>query len=72
MQALTELGLDDEPSSWRDELAAGLKEAQATVYDGSPDRLTRHATGVVMRRLRGRVPVRKVLETLKEKLEAKR
>jgi glutamyl-tRNA(Gln) amidotransferase subunit E len=71
-QALTELGLDGVSPSWRDELAAGLEEARVTVYDGDPGRLARHAAGVVMRRLRGRVTAREVLETLKEKLEADR
>jgi glutamyl-tRNA(Gln) amidotransferase subunit E len=71
-QALTELGLDGESPSWRDELTAGLKEARSTVYDGDPGRLSRHAAGVVMRRLRGRVPAREVLDTLKARLEARR
>jgi glutamyl-tRNA(Gln) amidotransferase subunit E len=71
-QALAELGLDGEPPSWRDELAAGLEEARSTAYDGDPGRFARHAAGVVMHRLRGRVPARTVLETLHEKLEAAR
>ncbi len=68
----TELGLDRELPSWREELAAGLEEARGTVYDDDPGRLARHAAGVVMRRLRGRVPAPTVLEALKERLEAER
>ena len=71
-QALTELGLDHDHPSWRDELAAGLEEARATVHDADPGRLARHAAGAVMRRLRGRVPAGTVLETLQETLEAER
>jgi glutamyl-tRNA(Gln) amidotransferase subunit E len=71
-RALTELGLDREHPSWREELAAGLEEARGTVYDDDPGRLARHAAGIVMRRLRGHVPAQTVLETLNEKLEAER
>ena len=71
-RALTELGLDRELASWHDELAAGLEKARATVYDGDPGRLARHAAGVAMRRLRGRVPAQAVLEALKATLEAER
>ena len=58
--------------SWREELAAGLEEARGTVYDDDPGRLARHAAGVAMRRLRGRVPAQTVLEALRERLEAER
>jgi glutamyl-tRNA(Gln) amidotransferase subunit E len=71
-RALTELGLDRELPSWRDELATGLEEARATVYDDDPGRLARHAAGVVMRRLRGRVPAPTALEALKARLEPRR
>jgi glutamyl-tRNA(Gln) amidotransferase subunit E len=70
--ALAELGLDRERSSWRDEVASGLEEARATVYDADPGRLARHAAGVVMRRLRGHVPAQTVLEVLRERLETGR
>jgi glutamyl-tRNA(Gln) amidotransferase subunit E len=71
-QALAALGLDRELPGWRDEMAAGMAEARATVHDDDPGRLARHAAGVVMRRLRGRVPARTVLETLQLTLEAER
>ncbi len=71
-EAVAELGLAEESPSWRDELAAGLAAARATVYDDDPGRLARHAAGVVLGRLRGRVPVRTVLDALKAKLEVDR
>ena len=71
-KALTELGYDRELTGWRDQLAAGLEEARGTVHDDDPGRLARHATGVVMRRLRGHVPVKDVLLALNEELEAER
>jgi glutamyl-tRNA(Gln) amidotransferase subunit E len=69
-EAVAELGLDGEPPAWRDELDASLDSARASVYDDDPGRLARHAAGVAMARLRGRVPARTVLQALKENLEA--
>jgi glutamyl-tRNA(Gln) amidotransferase subunit E len=71
-EAMAELGLDREPPSWHDELDASLDSARATVYDDDPGRLARHAAGVVMARLRGRVPAPTVLQALQEKLEIDR
>jgi Glu-tRNA(Gln) amidotransferase subunit E-like FAD-binding protein len=71
-RALSELGYDRELPAWREELTAGLEEARRTVYDDDPGRLSRHAAGVVMRRLRGHVAAPAVLEALKEKLKAMR
>jgi len=71
-QALGALGLDREPASWRAEVTKGLKDARATVYDDDPGRLARHAAGMVMRRLRGRVPAATVMEALQQALEGRR
>jgi glutamyl-tRNA(Gln) amidotransferase subunit E len=70
-EATAELGLDGEPPAWRGQLDASLDSARATVYDDDPGRLARHAAGLVMSRLRGRVPARTVLQALMEKLEAR-
>jgi glutamyl-tRNA(Gln) amidotransferase subunit E len=67
---LLDLGLDEEPAGWREHLGAWLKEARACAFDDDPGRLERHAAGVVMRRLRGRVPARTVLEAVRGRLEA--
>jgi glutamyl-tRNA(Gln) amidotransferase subunit E len=71
-RALGALGLDGEPPPWRDRLSRWLDEAAAQVYDDDPGRLIRHATGRVMRELRGRVPARTVVEAVRTQLEVDR
>jgi glutamyl-tRNA(Gln) amidotransferase subunit E len=71
-EALEALGLDREPTGWRDQLPQWLGEAGAEVHDDEPERLVRHATGRVMSELRGRVPARIVVDAVRTALEAGR
>jgi glutamyl-tRNA(Gln) amidotransferase subunit E len=70
--ALRALGLDGEPTGWRDRLPEWLEEAAAGVYNDDPGRLVRHATGRVMEQLRGRVAARTVVEAVRTLLEVAR
>jgi len=70
--AVTALGLDAEPSRWREGIPGWIEGARNRAYDSDPDRLLRHATGLVMDAVRGRVPASDVVPTVREALEVAR
>ncbi|MCG3194955.1 MAG: Aspartyl/glutamyl-tRNA(Asn/Gln) amidotransferase subunit B [Thermoanaerobaculia bacterium] len=67
---LSDLGLGDPPPAWRDSLLGVVAGAHTTGHDSSPGRLLRHATGLAMRSLRGKVPARDVIAILEVLLSA--
>jgi glutamyl-tRNA(Gln) amidotransferase subunit E len=69
---LGELGLDDEPSGWREMLPRWVEAAEREAYDGDAGRILRHATGQVMQALRGRVPAGVVIDAVQAIVEVRR
>jgi glutamyl-tRNA(Gln) amidotransferase subunit E len=63
--AFAALGLDGEPPGWRAALPGWLESAEKEAYDLDPGRVLRHATGQVMRALRGRVPAAEVVSAVR-------
>ena len=54
------LGLGVAPDGWRASLPDLAAKARATAYDADPGRVRRHAMGIAMGRLRGKVDAREV------------
>lgn len=63
--ALVALALDGEPPGWRALIPHWVEAAEKEAYDLDPGRVLRHATGQVMRALRGRVPVVDVIAVVR-------
>jgi Glu-tRNA(Gln) amidotransferase subunit E-like FAD-binding protein len=58
------LGLGEPPPGWKEGLLAVVARARKSAYDASPERLQRHATGLAMETLRGRVLAQEVAPVL--------
>jgi glutamyl-tRNA(Gln) amidotransferase subunit E len=61
---VAELGLGEAPPLWKEALAGLVERSRSTVYDGDAGRLGRHATGLAMATLRGKVDAREVVAAL--------
>jgi len=63
-QIVAELGLNADPAGWEAELAGNLEDLRPDHPDGSTAQLLRFQLGLLMYRLRGRVPAREVRAAL--------
>jgi glutamyl-tRNA(Gln) amidotransferase subunit E len=61
-------GLGDEPSAWRDGIAAIIAAAEEKAYTGEPERIFRLAIGKTMAQLRGKVPAGAVIAELRGRM----